>query len=201
MTARLTDTDETALVTDEQLVARLRAGDQEAMGEVFDRYADRVYNFCFRRTASWSVAEDAMAAAFLEVWRIRDRATTYDGELLPWVYTVANNVCRNTMRSHRRQAQLRAKLRHVDAVAGGDHANSVADRVDEERRMALLIHALGKLGRRDREVLMLIAWDGLSYEQTAERLGVPIGTVRSRLSRARGRLTGLMAPQDDERNY
>ena len=201
MTARLTDTDETALVTDEQLAARLRAGDQEAMGEVFDRYADRVYNFCFRHTASWSVAEDAMAAAFLEVWRIRDRATTYGGELLPWVYTVAKNVCRNTMRSHRRQAALRAKLRHVDDAAGGDHANSVADRVDEERRMALLIHALGQLGRRDREVLMLIAWDGLSYEQTAERLGVPIGTVRSRLSRARGRLTGLMAPPDDERNY
>jgi RNA polymerase sigma-70 factor (ECF subfamily) len=50
--------------------------------KVFDRYADRVYDFCFRRTASWSVAEAAMAAAFLEVWRIRDRATTYGVDLL-----------------------------------------------------------------------------------------------------------------------
>lgn len=200
MTASVSDIGEMARATDEQLAARLRAGDQLAMSEIFDRYADRVYNFCFRRTASWSVAEDAMAAAFLEVWRIRDRATTYDGDLLPWVYAVAKNVCRNTMRSHRRQAALRAKLRRVDEASGVDHANAVADRVDDERRMAQLIHAVGQLGRRDREVLMLIAWDGLSYEQTAERLGVPIGTVRSRLSRARGRLSELMPYPDDERS-
>lgn len=186
-------------VTDDDLAGRLRSGDPEAMGEIYDRYADRVYNFCFRRTASWSVAEDAMAAAFLEVWRVRARATAYDGTLLPWLYGVAGNVCRNHVRSQRRQAALRAKLHVVDDGAGEpDHADEVAGRVDDERRMAALIAAVEQLSDRDREVLMLVAWDGLTYEQAAQVLDVPVGTVRSRLSRSRGRLAELMGRFDEE---
>lgn len=185
-------------VGDEQLAERLRSGDREAMGEVFDRYADRVYAFCFRRTASWSLAEDAMAAAFLEVWKVRGRATTYDGELLPWLYGVAANVCRNSLRSQRRLAALRAKLHGIgDGVA--DHADGVAGRVDAERRMAALLDAVQRLDRRERDVLMLVAWDGLDYQQAAEVLGVPVGTVRSRLSRARRRLSELMGHEERSR--
>lgn len=186
-------------VTDDVLAARLRAGDPEAMGEIYDRYADRIYNFCFRRTASWSVAEDAMAASFLEVWRARARAVAYDGTLLPWLYGVAGNVCRNHVRGQRRQAALRAKLHVVeDGAREADHADEVADRVDDERRMAALVAAVARLGDRDREVLMLVAWDGLTYEQAAQVLDVPVGTVRSRLSRSRGRLAELMGRSDEE---
>jgi RNA polymerase sigma-70 factor (ECF subfamily) len=187
-------------VTDDDLAGRLRSSDPEAMGEIYDRYADRVYNFCFRRTASWSVAEDAMAATFLEVWRIRGRVATYDGELLPWLYGVAHNVCRNSLRGQRRQTALRAKLDEVDGHASvADPADEVAGRVDDERRMAALVRAVAQLGERDREVLMLVAWDGLTYQQAGEVLGIPVGTVRSRLSRSRGRLSELMRPHD-ERN-
>jgi RNA polymerase sigma-70 factor (ECF subfamily) len=184
--------DEAVRMTDEELVARLRAGDREAMAAVFDQYADRVYNACFRRTASWSMAEDAMAATFLEVWRIRDRATAYDGDLLPWLCAVANNVCRNTMRSARRQSLLRAKLTVVEGIAGHDPSDDVAGRVDDERRMARVLDAMDGWSRADREVLMLVAWDGLSYAQAAAALGVAVGTVRSRVSRSRTRLAGLM---------
>ncbi len=186
-------------VTDDDLAERIRSGDSEAMGQIYDRYADRVYNFCFRRTASWSVAEDAMAAAFLEVWRVRARAVAYDGTLLPWLYGVAGNVCRNHVRSQRRQAALRAKLHVVgDGPGEPDHADEVAGRVDDERRMAALIAAVAQLSDRDREVLMLVAWDGLTYEQAAQVLDVPVGTVRSRLSRSRGRLAELMGRSDEE---
>lgn len=181
---------EGALVTDDLLIASLRAGDPEAMAAIYDRYADRVYNACFRRTASWSLAEDAMAATFLEVWRIRDRATAYDGALLPWLYTVAGNVCRNVLRSHRRQERLRARLRPV--ADEHDHADDVAERIDDEVRMAQLLDALGQLPERDREILRLVAWDGLTYQQAAEVLDVPVGTVRSRLSRSRDRLVAAL---------
>ncbi|MEZ0578194.1 RNA polymerase sigma factor [Nocardioides sp. MH1] len=186
-------------MTDDDLAGRLRSGDPEAMGEIYDRYADRIYGFCFRRTASWSLAEDAMAAVFLEVWRVRRRVETYGGELLPWLYGVAANVCRNSLRGQRRQVALRAKLHAVDGDASvADPADRVAARVDDERRMADLLHAVALLGERDRQILMLVAWDGLTYQQAAELLGVPVGTVRSRLSRSRARLAELMRP-DDER--
>ncbi|RHW27179.1 RNA polymerase sigma factor [Nocardioides immobilis] len=188
-------------VTDDVLAARLRAGDPEAMGEIYDRYADRIYNFCFRRTASWSVAEDAMAAAFLEVWRVRGRAVAYDGELLPWLYGVAGNVCRNSLRSQRRQTALGAKLHLVEGgVHEDDHADAVAGRVDDERRMAELVAAVEQLPEPDQQILMLVAWDGLTYQQAAEVIGVPVGTVRSRLSRSRTRLAELMSRSDEERN-
>lgn len=161
------------------------------MADIFDRYADRIYNFCFRRTASWSAAEDAMSAAFLEVWKVRRKATSYDGSLLPWLCTVAGNVCRNAMRGQRRRNALAEKLRLVEHV--DDHADAVASRVDDERRMAELAEAISSLNKRDRQILMLVAWDGLTYRQAAQTLGIPVGTVRSRASRARRRLTELMA--------
>ncbi|HLR83932.1 MAG TPA: sigma-70 family RNA polymerase sigma factor [Nocardioidaceae bacterium] len=176
---------------DDRLAARLRRGDSDAMAEIYDRYADRIYNFCFRRTASWSAAEDAMSSAFLEAWKVRRKATSYDGSLLPWLCTVADNVCRNAMRGQRRQRALAEKLRLVENVH--DHADAVAARVDDERRMAQLVDAIGRLGKRDRQILMLVAWDGLTYRQAAQALGIPVGTVRSRAARARRRLTELMA--------
>lgn len=201
MEATRLEISESDQVSDDDLAGRLRAGDPEAMGEIYDRYADRVSTFCFRRLASWSLAEDAMAAAFLEVWRIRRRVQTYDGELLPWLYGVAGNVCRNSSRGQRRQTALRAKLHEVDGRASvADPADDVAGRVDDERRMAELIDAVARLSERDRQVLMLVAWDGLTYQQAGEVLGIPVGTVRSRLSRSRGRLAELMRGPDDERN-
>lgn len=200
MKASELDVDEAVRVTDagsdRDLAARLRAGDREAMGEVFDLHADRIYNFCFRRTASWAVAEDAMAATFLEVWRIRARAVAHDGVLLPWLYGVAANVCRNHVRSQRRQAALRGRLRTVEAV--DDHAEEVAGRVDDERRMAALLDAAAELSHRDRQILTLVAWEGLSYQQVAVALEIPVGTVRSRLSRSRARLAQLMQTEGSE---
>ena len=192
---------ESGAVSDDDVAGRLRSGDPEAMGEIYDRYADRIYNLCFRRTASWSLAEDAMAATFLEVWRVRARVETYDGDLLPWLCGVAVNVCRNSLRGQRRQTALRAKLHVVESGASeGDHADAVAGRIDDERRMAELIVAVRELSERDRQILMLVAWDGLTYEQAGQVLGVPVGTVRSRLSRARARLAEIVNRTDEETN-
>ena len=182
-------------VGDDELVARLRDGDADALAVLFDQHADRIYNFCFRRTASWAVAEDTMSAVFLEVWRIRHRAMAYDGEVLPWLYGVATNVCRNATRSQRRHLALQARLAGDDAHR--DHADDVAGRVDGEREMARLVAALHRLSPRDQQVLTLVAWDGLTYEQAAAALDIPVGTVRSRLSRSRRRLTELLAAPTD----
>jgi RNA polymerase sigma-70 factor, ECF subfamily len=172
--------------SDEQLVAELRRNGSDSLTTLFDRYADDVYTYCFRRTASWPIAEDATATVFLEVWRGRARVVVTNGSALPWLYGIANNVCRNATRSSNRWA--RALSRAQPPQAEYDPAEAVAGRLDSERRMVEVLAAVQRLPREEQDVLALIAWSGLSYAEAAIALGVPIGTVRSRLARARRRL-------------
>jgi RNA polymerase sigma-70 factor (ECF subfamily) len=186
-----------AVVTDDQLVAQLRSGSGDALGELFDRHADRIYTYCFRRTASWAVAEDATSTVFLEAWRARERAVVPDDSgrsALPWLYGIATNVCRNLSRSQRRHAAALGRLPRPPH--GPDHADDTVDRIDSERTMARITAALADLSERDREVIALVVWSGLSYEEAAGALGVPVGTVRSRLSRARARLGATLTTED-----
>lgn len=177
---------------DAALVAELNAGSGPALAALFDRHSDAIYTYCFRRTASWHAAEDATASVFLEVWRGRERVTASNGSALPWLYGVANNVCRNATRSAHRW--LRAVSRVAAPPAEDDHADSVARRLDTERQMSRVLAAVRSLPQLEQDVLALVVWSGLSYQETADALGVPIGTVRSRLARARQRL----APTLDE---
>ena len=123
---------------------------------------------------------------FLEVWRHRRRVRLHDGSALPWLYGVATNVCRNAGRSRRRY--LRAVARLPRPAPEPDHAQDVTDRLGSEARMRAVLDPGRALPAHEREVLGLVAWAGLSYEQAAAALDVPVGTVRSRLSRARARL-------------
>jgi len=180
------------VATDAELVEELRQGSTAALGELFDRYVDRIYTYCFRRVGSWHQAEDLTSATFLEVWKARERAAAYDGETLPWLYGVATNVCRNATRSGRRHLRAVDRLpREVTA----DHADRVAEVIDSERRMHELLAALAGLSARDRDVLLLVGWSELTYEQAARALDVPVGTVRSRLARARQRLSSSLTVQ------
>ncbi|MEO6513012.1 MAG: RNA polymerase sigma factor, partial [Nocardioides sp.] len=163
-------------LTDGELVTRLRSGSSDALGELFDRHADRIYTYCFRRTASWAVAEDATSTVFLEAWRSRERAAVYDEAALPWLFGIATNVCRNLTRSQRRHQAALGRLPRP--APGPDHADDVGDRVDSERTMARIAAAMANLSERDREVVALVVWSGLSYEEAAAALGVPVGTVR-----------------------
>ena len=174
--------------TDERdLVDALHADDPGALAALFDRYGDRIYNHCFRHLADWAEAEDATSSVFLEVWRHRRRVRLHDGSALPWLYGVATNVCRNAGRSRRRY--LRAVARLPEPESAPDHAEAVADRLGSQARMRAVLAQVEALPPRERDVLGLVAWAGLSYEQAAAALDVPVGTVRSRLSRARARLT------------
>ncbi|MFI7658265.1 RNA polymerase sigma factor [Micromonospora parva] len=173
------------------LRARVRAGDPAAFAELFDAYARSVYNHAFRLTADWATAEDVMAATYLQAWRSRERVTEEGGSLRPWLLGVATNEARNHTRSNRRYRKVAAALIAADLTVP-DHADEVAGRLDDRRRIAAALDALARLRRPEREVLTLCLWEGLDYESAAEALGVPVGTVRSRLSRARARLRTLV---------
>lgn len=168
--------------------ARVRAGDQEAFGVLFEDYARAVYNHAFRLTGNWSTAEEVVSLTFLEAWRLRSTVEPEGSSLLPWLLGIALNVARNVSRAARRHQAAMGRLPTAPAVA--DFADELVSRLDDAARLEA---ALGRLRRGEREVLALCVWSGLDYVAAAEALGVPVGTVRSRLSRARRKLRRLAA--------
>ncbi|MFF1308166.1 RNA polymerase sigma factor [Streptomyces sp. NPDC058307] len=170
---------------------RIRAGDPDAFAELYDECARSVYNHAFRLTADWSVAEDVMAATFMEAWRRRASVEADGGSLRPWLLGIATNVARSHYRSNRRYRAAAGAVAAAGPAKAADHAEETAGRVDDRRRIAATLTALASLRRPEREVLVLCLWEGLEYADAARALGIPVGTVRSRLSRARGRLRKL----------
>ncbi len=167
------------------------AGEADAFGELFERHHLRVYNYCFRRTASWSTAEDLMAVVFLEAWRTRRHMHLTDGSLLPWFYAIATNVTRHQYRSTaRHQAALERVASRLTTIP--DHAEEIVDRISDEQRMKSVRAALTQLPQREQDVLELAVFAGLDYVQIGAVLDIPVGTVRSRLSRGRNRLRGIV---------
>ncbi|WLW53050.1 RNA polymerase sigma factor [Streptomyces sp. YU58] len=171
---------------DTNLRKRIRAGDHDAFGDLFDAYARSVYNHAYRLTGEWATAEDVVSLTFLDAWRLREKVDEEGGSLRPWLLGIATNVTRNTRRATRRHAAAVARLPREGAVA--DFADEVAGRLDDTAQLAVVQEALRRLRRPEREVLALCVWSGLDYRAAAEVLGVPVGTVRSRLSRARTKL-------------
>lgn len=172
--------------------------DPDNFGVLFERHARRVYNHCFRRTASWADAEELLSATFTEAWRRRTEVQPVDHSALPWLLGVANNLLRNRQRSQRRQGAALARLPRPGHQP--DPADDIAGRLaDEEQMRRVLVH-FERLPRRHQEVLELCAWSELSYQEAAAVLGIPVGTVRSRLARARARmveLEGNASPPED----
>jgi len=167
---------------------RSRAGDADAFGLLFERHAKTIYNYCFRRLGDWSAAEDMLTVVFLEAWRRRD-TEVQDDKVLPWLFGIATNVVRNRRRSERRFAAALRRMPEPQPEA--NFAERSDERLDDEALMRPALDLLAMLPRHEQEVFALCAWMELSYEDVALALGVPVGTVRSRLSRARRRLREL----------
>jgi RNA polymerase sigma-70 factor (ECF subfamily) len=175
--------------SDIELWDRAVGSERECFGVLFERHARRVYNHCFRRTASWADAEELTSAVFVEAWRRRREVRPVDDSALPWLLGVANNLLRNHRRSLGRYRA--AVVRLPPPGAQPDPAEDVADRLADEVRMRRVLALVEQLPERDQEVLALCAWSALTYQEAAEVLEVPVGTVRSRLARARARLAEL----------
>jgi RNA polymerase sigma-70 factor (ECF subfamily) len=165
---------------------RLRAGEPPAFGELFDAYARAVYLHAYRLTGDRGVAEDVLSATFLQAWRLRERIDADGGSPRPWLLGIATNVIRNLNRKHRRERDLLVRVAPRDEQP--DFADDVVGRLDESRLLAQVRAALGHLRPQEREVVALCVWAELDYAAAAQALGIPVGTVRSRLSRARRKL-------------
>lgn len=161
--------------------------DQEEFEALFRAHFDAVLAYCLARTDADS-AKDVTAQTFLVAWR---RRSDVPAAGLPWLLGVA----RRTLADHRRSARRRQNLRdrlvihRPDPCAGDDPAHEVMER-------ATVVAALRALSPRDREVLQLVAWDGLSPADAAVVLGCSRPAVAVRLSRARRRFANALARHD-----
>jgi len=163
--------------------------DPARFGLIFDRHYDAIHRYLARRVG-WDLAEDLTANVFLAAFQSRTRFRPSGGDARPWLYGIATNILRRHLRTEVRR--LRAYGRVPDPAATQIDGDALANRLDAERAGALIGDALAQLPEAERSVLLLVAWADLSYDEVAVALDIPIGTVRSRLHRARKRLRELL---------
>ena len=161
--------------------------DVDAFACLFDRHASTIYNYAFRRNGDWSAAEEIVAVTFLEAWRRRGVVALDGDSARPWLLGVATNALRNLWRTRRRYGAA------VDRLAGiGSEAvleeDELVSRITAERTQEVLAEAIRRLPKRHQDVVWLCLVEEVTYREAAEALDVPVGTIRSRLARARRRL-------------
>ena len=166
----------------------------ERFAVLFDRHAPHIHRYLARR-AGRQVADDLVAETFLTAFAKRDRYDLGYSDARPWLYGIATNLVGQHHRDEARQ--YRIMQRAVAEPEVPDHADRVAAGVTAQAMRAPLDAALAALSAGDRDVLLLIAWEQLTYQEVSRALAIPAGTVRSRLHRARTKvrqvLTGTAA--------
>jgi RNA polymerase sigma-70 factor (ECF subfamily) len=171
--------------SDAAVLARLR-GRPELVGVLYERHAPAVFRFLARR-AGPGAAEDLLSEVFIAALGARTRLVAHQsGSALPWLYGIASNV----LRHHLRRA---APPGHAVADPGVDW-DAVAARLDAQAQRSQLVAALRALTPVERDLLLLVAWEGLTPAQAAESLGISKVAARSRLHRARLRAARALAP-------
>ncbi|MFD9126273.1 RNA polymerase sigma factor [Kitasatospora sp. NPDC059571] len=169
------------------------AGDRRAFAALFDEHARTVFAHAVRASGDRDLADDMVSLTFLEAWRLRDKLR---GEVVSpraWLLGIATNVMRNTARTARRHRAAMSRLPPREPIP--DFADEVVGRITDADTAAAAVQALGQLRRGEREVFMLVVWSGLGYAEAAQALGIPVGTVRSRLSRARDRIRKIVSAE------
>jgi RNA polymerase sigma-70 factor (ECF subfamily) len=166
----------------------------EAFGELYARHFASVYRYVAGRLGA-DAADDLAAETFLAAFRRRTRFDPARGAVRPWLYGIATNL---VAQHHRSESRRYAALARAGADplflagAAGSQEDRITDRVTAAWARPALAAALSRLPDRDRDVLLLTAIGGLSYAEVAFALGIPEGTVGSRLSRARRKLTAAL---------
>lgn len=167
-----------AQLTDKELLARVKASDTRAFTVLVDRYKIRLFNVIYRMLQNREEAEDILQETFLRVFREKE---SYDPTFAfsTWIYTIALNLCRNELKRKKR-----FKFFGIDLIKD-DRRYAVETEVKTNCLSSTLEKAIAALPVKYRTVFLLREMNQLSYEEMSESLGIPLGTVKSRVNRAR----------------
>jgi RNA polymerase sigma-70 factor (ECF subfamily) len=171
-------------VGDDELIRRTGAGDRAAFEVLYRRYARSVFGLALRRLGDRSRAEDAVQETFASIWRSARSYRPDRGPGAPWLYAVARNAIVD-----------RSRARSETPMEAPDQATDEAGPLElaEQSWVSWRVHrALEELPEREREVVALAYWSGLSQSEVAEYLGIPLGTVKTRTRAALARLADLL---------
>ncbi len=174
---------------DAEVIARSTT-DAEAFAALYDRYAEDLARYLTRRVAVDQV-EGLLADTFVAAFEHRHRFDPTRPTALPWLYGIARNLVRRHHRSQGREGRATRRLASL-APSEANRIPAVEEVVeaaaDAGGDLDRLLAAVGRQADIDREVLLLYAWEELTYAEIAEALGIPVGTVKSRLNRVRRKL-------------
>lgn len=170
--------------------------DSARFAEIWDRHKSEVHRYVARRLGA-PLAEDVTADVFLTAFRLRGRFDVTRTSALPWLYGIAGNLIGKHRRGEVRALRALART-GVDPVAES-WTDSADDRIDASGAGRALAGAMARLSPDDLHTLLLVAWSDLTYTEVAHALEVPVGTVRSRLHRARTRVRNALAAETGDR--
>lgn len=178
--------------SDEALARDWVSGTDAAMRRLWDRYGTLVNTFCLRAISDRDLAADCVQETFVSAWRSRDRFDPERGSLPSWLLGIARHRVHDAYRSRARTPQGRSG----DTSELGSDPSEPDESAGLVERL-LVADALQTLGDRPREVVELAFYSGLSQTEIAERLGLPLGTVKSDMRRALLRLRGVLGGAPD----
>ena len=181
--------------TDAEVIAA-SVGSPAAFGELFDRHATTLFRYFVRRVGP-DDADTLLGELFRVAFERRETFDTERPEARPWLYGIASNLLARHRTGEARRLDATARLVNASASASDLFAD-VDARLDASRVWADVAAAIAALPQGERDALLLFAWEGMPYDQVATALDVPVGTVRSRLNRARGRIRELVGVSEEE---
>lgn len=182
--------------SDAAVIAR-SLGDPDCFSTIFDRHFAVIHRYLARRVGSFR-ADDLAAQTFVVAFERRGRFSADVESARPWLFGIATNLLRNDARSEQRLLGALARLDRQDGADLEQEVDRMLAHVDASREVGLIADAIATLDSKQRDVLLLHAWGELTYEEIACALSIPIGTVRSRLARARIKLSPFLANQISE---
>jgi RNA polymerase sigma factor (sigma-70 family) len=177
------------LALEDAAVIEASRAEPDRFASLFDRHAPYIHRYLTRRVGR-QAADDLVAETFLVAFRKRAGYDRRYRDARPWLYGIATNLVAQHRREEARQFRLR-QAAGPDPVEH-DHAERAALDVTAQSIRAPLADAVAGLAPPDRDVLLLIAWEQLSYDEVARALNIPVGTVRSRLHRARTKIREVL---------
>ncbi|MEV0408733.1 RNA polymerase sigma factor [Actinoallomurus sp. NPDC050550] len=186
---------DTRQATDSEAIAA-SISDPERFSQVFDRHWDEVHRYVVRRLGP-ELAEDVSAETFVVAFRARGRYDLSRPDARPWLYGIATNLIRDHRRAEGRRQRTLAKANAEWVSAPFDESSDA--RLTAQRLGPRIASVLSRLSAPERDLLLLIAWADLTYEEAAQALDLPLGTVRSRLHRVRGKLRRAFGGIDPSR--
>lgn len=171
------------------LVAALRQGRERALAELYDRFGGAVYGLALRVTGDRGAAEEISLDTFLQVWQQAGRYDAEQGSLSSWLFTIARSRAIDRVRAARA-----VKRTQAEDGATAPHVERPEESVELAERRRLVREAISGLTPSQRTALELAYFEGLSHAQIAERLGEPLGTVKTRVRQAMIALRRTLGP-------